>query len=64
MKGMYSENKIKGDISGAVRDALDEVGIEITWADSDAAAAAVYEVIEDLVQQAWQYNTLTKGTSL
>lgn len=49
---------MKSRISAAIREALDAKGIEITWADTDAAAEAVMLEIRDELEKAWQYDDL------
>lgn len=45
-------------IAAAIRSALDERGIELTWSDVTIAAKAVEESLEDVFEAAWRYEDL------
>lgn len=50
--------KIESRISAAIRYALDDLGIELTWSDTDAAAAAVANELSEELEKSWQYDEL------
>lgn len=46
-------------IAAAIRDALDERGIELTWSDIYPAAEAVEDAMSDVIEDAWRYSELS-----
>lgn len=46
-------------ISEAIREALDGQGIEIPWAETDIAAEAVMEALDDFFEDAWRYSEVS-----
>lgn len=42
-------------VSTAIRNALDPLGIELTWHDTDLAAAAVVKELDEELDYAWRY---------
>lgn len=45
-------------ISQAIRDALDEQGVELTWHNTDTAAEAVIEALASVFESAERYDDM------